>query len=236
LTFVRNSSNRGFAGGNNLVLRHLLSTDCPGYVWMLNNDMVVAPEALSCMIAVATGDAGIAAVGATVLDYHEPELVQEAAGGRVDVWTGLVNTNSGLRRRDQLRTDDPLDYVSGGCLLVSVETIREVGLLDERFFLYGEDIDWGLRMRGNGRRLAYCAEASVWHKGSASTGLASPLKDYHIVKSSLLFVHKHAPRTLPVAMAHGVVRVLLPKLARGQWARLGSVGRAWWDFMKAVSA
>src|SRR5215213_7857260 len=80
-------------------------------------------------------------------------------------WFGPIRPARGATQVDQR-----LDYVSGGCLLARTSALRSVGLLDERFFMYGEDVDFGLRVRRAGFRLAYCASAEIWHRGGGTSG------------------------------------------------------------------
>ena len=226
LVLIQTGANLGFAGGNNVALRHLLARDATGFVWLLNNDMVVASDTLAQLLGAATD--GVGAVGATILDYAETEIVQEAAGGIVAPWHGMVTRmcESGRRRSAVPASLARLDYVSGGCLFAHLDTVRRVGLLDERFFLYAEDIDWSIRVREAGLRLAFAPRAHVWHKGGGSSVHGSTLHDYHYVRSSLLLARKLGPRMMPFALAHAAVRCGMPKLVRGEWRRLAAVWRA----------
>jgi len=234
LVLVQTGANLGFAGGNNVGLRYLLASGAEGFVWLLNNDMVVAPDVLEHLLAAADTTPAVGAVGATILDYVEPDRVQEAAGGIVVEWHGMVTRmcESGRTRETVRAPLARLDYVSGGCLLAPLDVVRRVGLLDERFFLYAEDIEWSLRMRAAGFALAWAPRALVWHKGGRSAVHGSPLHDYHYVRSSLLLARKLRPRMLPLALAWSAVRCGLPKLARGEWRRLDAVWRAGRDAVR----
>jgi GT2 family glycosyltransferase len=228
--FIQNGENLGFTGGNNVGLRYFLASAACGYVWLLNNDMVVAPDALRQMIELAESDHTIAAVGATLFEYSDPDVVQEAGGGQLTGWHGLVKSNDVGARRGARLGLTKLDYVSGGCMVIRRAALEQVGLLDERFFIYGEDLDWCVRPRSRGFTLGYAAAANIWHKRSATTSRRAAFYDYHQVRSAFLFVDKHSPRMLPIAMAHGVYRFVLPKLMRGEWTRLKAVVRGYADF------
>lgn len=235
LTIMRSPGNLGFAGGNNVALRHLLAREQHGWVWVLNNDIVVAPEALGRMMAVATHTPAAGAVGATLLEYQDPDVVQAAGGGTYGSWHGLVQGSQAGARRGTTVADRPLDFVSGGCALIELDVIRRAGMLDERFFLYAEDIDWSIRIRAAGFRLLYAPDAEVWHKGGATTVAGSPFNDFHTVRSSLLLVHKHTPFRLPVAAAYLGYRCVAPKIWRRQWNRLAAVRRAYASVMRSVA-
>jgi GT2 family glycosyltransferase len=232
LILIQTGENRGFSGGNNVGLRYVLARDRADLVLLLNNDTVIGREALRAMVQLAESYDRLGAVGATMLDYHTPNLVQEAGGGRVARWNGMVRMSHAGAQRDQVLRSAQLDYVSGGCLLTRLSTLRSVGLLDERYFIYGEDIDLCLRMRKAGFRIGHAPRAVVWHKGGGTAIHGGPFSDYHNVRSSLLFVHKHYPYLLPAATAYSVYRCVLPKLVRRQWPRLAAVGRGYRDLIR----
>ena len=224
--------NRGFAGGNNVALRYLLTRHAGGYVWLLNNDMVVAPDSLDCLMQVAS-DTRIGGVGGTLLEYASPNVIQAAAGGRFVFWQGLSKlAAAGEARSSHGGTAADIDYISMGCLLVPLDAVRRVGLIDERYFMYGEDVDYSLRLRAAGYRLGYAPAAEVWHKGSASSVRRSAGHDYNVLRSALLLVDKFHPRLLPLTIVYLLYRSVLPKIVRGQWDRLGVVMSAFRDFMR----
>lgn len=235
VVLIRIDDNRGFAGGNNVALRYLLARGATGYAWLLNNDMVVAPDVLDRMIERAAGDATLGGIGATLLEYASPNVVQAAGGGRLEPWQGLPREHSAAgkaRGSTAGMHPDRLDFVSMGCLLVPLQAVRRVGLIDERYFLYGEDIDYSLRLKAAGYGIDFVPSAEVWHKGSASTVPRSPTHDYNLLRSALLLVDKFHPRLLPLAMAYLFYRCALPKAVRGEWRRLAVVARAFRDFTR----
>ena len=88
LVLIQTGGNLGFAGGNNVGIRFALSqADCE-YLWLLNNDTVVAPDALSHLVARMKEDQNIGVCGSTILEYHKPEIVQALAGATYSRWTG----------------------------------------------------------------------------------------------------------------------------------------------------
>lgn len=237
ISLVDVGANLGFAGANNLALRQLAALKLNGYAWLLNNDTVVASDALSRMVATAQADPRAGAMGCTILKYHEPDRVETLGGAVVSRWHGMTQMlGAGSPRSAPRDGSRSMDFVSGCCMLVRTDTLREVGVLDDRYFIYAEDTDWGMRITAAGFTLGYCPAAEIWHKGSTTMGKRSPLQDYHSVHSTLLLVHKHHPRRLPFAAAISLVRCLLPKIPRGQWQRLGAVLRAYRDFSRRLFA
>jgi GT2 family glycosyltransferase len=233
LVLVRLGENLGFTGGNNVGLRYLQARGEPGLVWILNNDTVVESSSLREMVARLSENQELGAIGATVFWYDRPERIQVAGGGRLSRWSGFTTVArvAGGARSHPSR----FDFISGACMLIRLDVLRRVGLLDERYFMYSEEVDWCLRMRQAGMQLGYAPSARVWHKGQGLGQRHSDRRDYHTVRSALLLIHKFAPSRLPVAVAWSISRCLIPKLVRRQWHRARPVMTAYHDFFSAVS-
>jgi GT2 family glycosyltransferase len=122
--------------------------------------------------------------------------------------------------------------ILGASLLVRATTVRDVDLLDERYFMYAEEMDWCERARRRGWRLLYSPGSKVWHKDGRSTGRRSPAQDYYSVRSTLTFVKKFDPHLLPFTVLYTFYRCLLPKIVRRQPARLRAVLQAYADFAR----
>jgi len=230
LLIIRTGGNLGFSGGNNVGFRHLQARGDVDYVWMLNNDTVVAPDALAHLVRCAEQGADIGAVGATVLEFDHPDVVQYFAGASFAAWRGRIQLlGHGLPASAPRSIASRLDYISGGCMLVPMRVLDDVGLLDERFFMYSEDADWCLRMRDAGYRVVYAPEAEIWHKGGASSVPGSPMHDYHNMVGNLLVMEKHHPWRMPFTVIYCLYRYLAPKIIRRQWTRAAAVARAFRD-------
>jgi GT2 family glycosyltransferase len=232
LVLIQTGANLGFAGGNNVGLRYAAARGDASYVWLLNNDTVVHPRALLGMVRTAELDPGVGMVGSKLLYYDEPDRIQAVGGGRIVPWQGLTRfLGEGEEDRRQWETPLDPDYITGASLLVRTALAEEVGGLDERYFLYSEEVDWCLRARERGWKLRYAPESLVWHKGGKSVGHRSPLHDYHTVRGMLLLVRRFYPGLLPVAFVYSVYRCLAPKVLRLQTERLMAVLHAYRDFL-----
>jgi GT2 family glycosyltransferase len=235
LVVIQTGANLGFAGGNNVGLRYIRGRGDAEYVWLLNNDCVVAPSALRALVDRARATPNLGAVGATLLEHHAPDMVQDIAGGMCSRWHGMVSRIDHGKPASAPRPHPArLDFITGGCLLLPLPVLQQVGLLDERFFMYGEDLDWGARMRARGLTLAYAPNAEVWHKGSVVKSSRSPANEYYNVVSPLLLIWKHHPARLPVAVMYSIYRCMLPKIVRGQWSRLMVVLHAYRDAARQI--
>lgn len=236
LVIIRTGGNLGFAGGNNVGLRHIMARGLAKYVWLLNNDTVVSPDALTQLVEHAERNPSQAAIGATVLEFDEPERVQYLAGASISPWRGRIQLyGRGLHASAPRPQPKSLHYVSGACMLVPVRILYQVGLLDDRFFMYSEDADWGCRMRQEGHELGFAPNAVIWHKGGASWSRGSPLQDYHHLLGTLLVMRRHYPSHMPITVFWALVRFLAPRIVRGEWDRAAAVLQAFRDFARGAA-
>ncbi len=204
------SGNLGYSGGVNTVLDAV--ADDPGWsaFWLLNPDTEPDPGALAALLS-HLDRGGHGAVGARLV-YAGTGTMQQY-GGRWRWWLGR-GYNLGLGEPADRRPDVPaiearLDYASGACMLVSRAFVRSVGTMDERYFLYSEEVDWCLR-RGV-HSLGYAHEAVVHHDQGATIGShaslreRSPISVYLLERSGLLLTRKFRPMILPlVALTAGL--------------------------------
>ncbi|MBM4312463.1 MAG: glycosyltransferase family 2 protein [Deltaproteobacteria bacterium] len=226
LILIRTGANRGFAGGNNAGLRYAMKRRDAEFVWLLNNDTVVCKDALTRMVETMRLNPSAGICGSKILSYTEPDKVQSLGGCRFNKWLGVPRhigahtaASSPVDRSDVLRQ---MAYVTGTSMLVSLPFLRDVGLMDERYFLYYEEIDWVARAR---RRysLEFAPDSIVYHKEGASTGTTrSDFADFHIVQSRVAFTRRHFPYALPTVYL-GLVCMIFNRIRRNQWDRIAMI-------------
>jgi N-acetylglucosaminyl-diphospho-decaprenol L-rhamnosyltransferase len=209
-------SNLGFAVASNLALREI-DTD---YVVLLNPDTVVLPGALEAMASCLESEPRAAAVGAQLVSV---EGALQTSHRRFPTFTSVAR--SLLRAPRPMSQDDhdlgvpgPVDWVVGACLMTTPRVLREVGVLDETFFLYSEELEWCWRVwRGHGE-VWHVPEARVVHvhgasarSGDPSESVSGNLALHHYYRSEFLyFVKIHGP-----AAALGVYVLRRSALAAG---------------------
>lgn len=210
---LRQKRNLGFAGGCNNGIRWALRNGFE-YVWLLNNDNVVEPESLARLADAMDSDPDIGIAGGIMYGTQDVSRIQ-MAGGVIDPNTGRGQMlGHGEIDSGQFSRTFDVDFVSGGMLLARAKAICEVGLLDERFFMYYEDTDWGLRMRAHNWRVVSVGTARAWHKDRASAGARKP---YYLQHGYFLFLYKNFRRSLPHAMRLYARHYVRPHLDRRQW-------------------
>jgi len=210
LRLLESGANLGFAGGMNVALRQLLEESEPEYIWLLNNDARPSPGALTALIDVAEHDPRVGAVGSVLLGGALPS-VWAWGGGTVSFRTGLP------RHHREPVTPDRIDYLVGASLLLRARALRELGLLDDRFFLYWEDTDISYRLRDAGWKLAVAPDSLVLHEGNGSLAFQSPGWDREFTASSVIFFRQHARFPWAPILISSTGRILL-RTARGRWA------------------
>ncbi|MDE2320569.1 MAG: glycosyltransferase family 2 protein, partial [candidate division NC10 bacterium] len=148
----------------------------------------------------------VGALGPYIYYFDEPERIW-FAGARFDRHTcQVIDAQHGRIEREGQPTVFDSDWLTGCCLLMTRQALERAGLLDERFFLYWEDVDWCLRLRVSGLQSVVEPSARIWHKISLSAGgTDSSLKAYHKTRSHLLLAHLHAPRAFPTLL-EGLLR------------------------------
>ena len=210
VTFIETGCNLGFAEGNNVGIRHALEHGAD-FVLVLNNDTTVAPDLLDRLVdgAARHPDAGV--FSARLLYMDEPGKVW-FDGARWDAtdlamkWPGQGQLESAMTTEDH-----ETDYACGASLFFRAEVARQIGLLDDRFFLVWEEVDWCFRARAAGWRCLVIPDAKVWHRvGASFGGEDSPMRTYFSVRNELLWFRLHAPLSGRLRLWAKVIKRLVP--------------------------
>jgi len=210
LVLIQTGGNLGFAGGNNVGLRFALAQSDCDLAWLLNNDTIVAPDALLALVERMRQRPDVGICGSTLLYYNEPETVQALGGSIYSRWTARGGHLGGGTKYDRFSShewvESRMNYVVGASMLVRRKFIEEVGLMSENYFLYFEEIDWATR--GKGRfQLAFAPKSIVYHKEGASIGtgrtttLQSKTSEYYATRNRVLFTARFFPLALPSVIA-----------------------------------
>ncbi|MFW8627295.1 glycosyltransferase family 2 protein [Deinococcus sp. ME38] len=212
--------NVGFTAANNAGSAFALQTGEPEFLWFLNNDTLVDPGALDALVRRAQERPDIGAVASVLYDMGT-ETVQAYGGGRVSLWKG----ESRLLRRTV--PDEQLDFLAGTSLLVRVLAIRQIGLLDEQFFMYWEDTDYSFRLRAAGWALTVAADSQVWHLGAVSTGANTATRKSETFErvfsqSTVRFYRRHAPLPI-VPLTCGLGWYFVKRLLKREWPQARAI-------------
>ncbi|MGC2448761.1 MAG: glycosyltransferase family 2 protein [Candidatus Sulfotelmatobacter sp.] len=205
LVLIQNGVNLGFAGGNNVGLRYALANPSCQYCWILNNDTVAGPQTLSAMVRLMQERPEIGLCGSLNLDYYNPRVVQARGGMTYNRWTGRVRKETPCLVEKVGSRPTRMDYVNGASMVASRAFLEEVGLMEESYFLYFEELDWAMRAKGK-FTLGYASESVIYHKEGATTGTnwdrrqRSLLSDRYHSRNRVLFTRRFVPWALPTVL------------------------------------
>lgn len=205
LVLIRNKANLGFAGGNNVGVRYALADSKCQYCWILNNDTVVAPDALSAMVRLMQQRPEVGLCGSLTLSYSNPKLVQAQGGMTYNSWTGRVPRVAACIAGDLDVRPARMDYVNGASMLASRSFLDTIGLMEESYFLYFEELDWAMRAKEK-FALGYARDSVIYHKEGAAIGTnldrrkRSLLAEQYLSRNRVLFTRRFLPWALPTVL------------------------------------
>jgi len=193
LTLIINHKNDGFAEGNNIGMKYALENLESKYVLLLNNDTVVDKYFLDSLVKEGENNKKIGFLGSKIYYYDKPEAIW-CVGGKID-WKFARGLHIGNQEHDhgQYQIKKHFDYISGAALLIKKELLEDVGLLDEKYFLYFEETDLELRAALKGYENIYIPKSKIWHKVSKSGGgISNEVGLYYITRNRWIFMKKWA--------------------------------------------
>jgi GT2 family glycosyltransferase len=211
--FIRNSSNDGYAGGNNIGIKFLLSFPEIEYIWVLNNDTIVDSCALISLVEKIKSDPQLGAVGSCVLFLEAPEKIWAACGGIYSKLTcGSKNIDLNLdlikQEKSEIEVEELMDYIAGASILFSRKALEDVGLFCEDYFLYFEEPDWCNRAKKGGYKLGYASKSVVYHGvGKSTDKYNKTLRRFYSfrwlqLKNRIKFSAKFHPYSLPIVFGY----------------------------------
>lgn len=233
LVVIKNSENLGFSGGNNVAIKYALENKAD-YVLILNNDTYADENFLEELLKVAETDNKIGILVPKIyfapgFEYHKDRYSKNElgkvfwyGGGKID-WANVIGHHRGVDEVDKGQYDKTqrTEIATGCCMLIKKEVFENVGLLDDKYFLYYEDSDLSMRAKSKGFKVVYVPTSIIWHKNAGSAGgSGSILQDYYITKSRLLFGFRYAPARSKLALFKESLSILF----RGrQWQKRGVI-------------
>jgi len=212
---VQAHRNLGTTGGYNRGIRMAAELRVD-YVMLLALDVLLEPESLRILIGILDDNPDIAAVGPILFKSHDPTLV-ESMGFQIDERDWTITTHLGGQRepRDMPGLVDA-SYIDGGTSLFRLSALQKVGLLDERLFMYGEDVDICIRLRRAGFRVVSTSKTRAWHRHTEirrAESVPRPYYLYYVARNMLYLVRKHSTKSGRRAYYRRVVKALPRTLA-----------------------
>jgi GT2 family glycosyltransferase len=221
VTVIPTGKNLGFTGGNNAGITYALGHGAE-YVWLLNNDTFVDPHVLD--ILKAFRDPGVGICGSKIYfapghEFHLSRYNQNEqgrvfwyAGGLVD-WDNMYASHRGVDEvdRGQYDSEEETLFVTGCSMMIRRNVFERIGMLDDRYYLYLEDLDFCLRAKKAGFTLRYVPTSVLWHVNAGSSARpGNPLQQYYQTRNRLLLGFRYASLRTKFALLREALRFTSP--------------------------
>lgn len=241
---ITTNSNLGFAGGNNFGIQYALKNNFD-YILLINNDVLVDSDFLINLLR-HTKDydlLGPKIYFAPGFEFHSNRYAKKdrgrviwSAGGQFD-WNNIYGSHIGVDEVDSGQFDtinSQVDFLTACCLLVKASVFQKIGLLDDKYFMYLEDVDFCHRAKLAGFRQAYIPDSKIWHINAGSSSSGGDLHNYFLTRNRLLFGFRYASLKTKLALFKesilklfdsnvakwqktGIIDFYLKKFYKGSW-------------------
>jgi len=182
--------NYGFSRGNNAGFE--LVKQKADYTIFLNNDTIVDPNFVEPLINAMESNSTVKQSTPKIFYADNLDYIW-FGGGKVSLWAGWIR-HLGIRQKDsmQFSFNRNVDYATGCCVCMRTVDFESIGMFDESFLMYGEDVDLSLRFRKQGGQILFVPESKIWHKVSSSIGTQFFGKMVRKARGIFLLIKKHA--------------------------------------------
>lgn len=189
LIYIRSNQNLGFAGGNNLAV----PVATGDFLLFLNNDTELTSGLIPTMIEEFEKKPQIGLLSPLIIYHENKTKIQYAGFSNMNYLTcrnkGIGNLETDTNQYDNI--SEETGFAHGAAMMCRREDLQEVGLMEENYFLYYEELDWCEKFRKAGRKIWFTGKAKIYHKESISVGKESSLKTYFLYRNRMLFIRKN---------------------------------------------
>lgn len=219
VTVIPTGKNLGFTGGNNVGITYALGHQAD-FVWLLNNDTFVDSNILDVLRAFRDPKVGIC--GSKIYfapghEFHHDRYTEREqgrvfwyAGGVVD-WDNMYASHRGVDEVDlgQYNREEETQFVTGCSMMIRKNVFEKIGMLDDRYYLYLEDLDFCLRAKKAGFTLHYVPSSVLWHVNAGSSSRpGNPLQQYYQTRNRLLLGFRYAALRTKIALLREAIQFL----------------------------
>lgn len=189
LIYIRSDKNLGFAGGNNLGIK-IAKGD---FLLLLNNDTEITANLITELSSELESNDEIGLISPLLLYFDSPDTIQYAGFSEMNYVTGrnraisFMDMNTGQYNHISKETG----YCHGAAMMCRREDLLSVGLMEEQFFLYYEELDWCEKFKRIGKKMWFTGRTKVYHKESMSVGKESAVKTYFMTRNRMLFIRRN---------------------------------------------
>ena len=237
---ICNQKNLGGTGGFNTGMRWAMERGGYDYLWLMDNDIIIHPGVLTELLKVAESDPRTALVGSRIGELEVPGRTQEIAARLIWETGAIVKLGAdeiwGMPGEHVPRIYDG-HYAAACSLLARVAAIEEVGIWDEKYFVFFDDIEWGVRFRRAGWRVRGASASFIEHESFWERRIFQPFQGLYLnTRNGLYFFHRFCPRkTLPRLLFH-IFRTTLLHITQHFGDGRRNLARTYalslWDFLR----
>jgi GT2 family glycosyltransferase len=180
--------NKGYAFAANEGIKSSSNNQEISYYWILNNDTIILSNTLEQLLKKAESEVEVGIIGSKILYHHDHSIIN-SVGGKFNPYTAWMY-NIGLQEKDMSQYDNnnfKFNYVYGASLFVTKKFVETVGLMNENYFLYYEELDWAIRGLRNNFKISYCYPSVIYHKQGAATGNKARTKNENLFFKALQY-------------------------------------------------
>ena len=210
---VKNNDNLGFSGGINSALSAALEGNSE-YFFILNPDTVLRSNTISKLF-IHRDEAEI--LSPKIYFTDKPKVLWYA-GGKID-WQNCYGKHIGVDEKDLGQYDQirDLDYATGCSELIHRKVFESIGLMEEKYFLYMEDMDFSLRAKKNGFKIKFIPDSILYHHNAKSSGVGSQVQDYFFTRNRMYFALRYASFRTKIAVARQSLGFLINGRNAQKW-------------------
>lgn len=208
LKYIRSEKNLGFAGGNNLGIQEA-SGD---FLLFLNNDTELIENFVETLVDEFIKNPGIGLLSPLIVYFDDKTKVQYAGFNPMNYLTG--RNRRPLRPKFNLNQDNrsqETGFIHGAAMMCRRDDLKKVGLMEENYFLYYEEIDWCEKFKKAGKKIWFTSKTKIYHKESASVGRESSLKTYFMHRNRMLYIRKNTTSINTMLFSIYYILVASPK-------------------------
>ena len=234
LIYILSSKNLGYAGGNNLGIKSAKGN----YLLLLNNDTEITEGFLTAMVKEMEQNPDIGLLSPLIKYYNDKNMIQYAGFTQMDYLTarnagiGAMEADKGQYNGDSRETG----FCHGAAVMCRRSDLEKAGLMDERYFLYYEELDWCEKFKRTGKKIWFTGKAVIYHKESISVGKTSPIKAFFMTRNRMLYIRKNTNLAQSVLFSVYYTLIAVPKqlmvhLKSGRKdLALQTLKGLWWNF------
>ena len=240
--FIQNNSNLGFTGANNIGIEYAKSEDYE-YIMLLNNDTVVKNTFIEPLVD--SFKKNVMAVQPLILNYPDSNTIWNN-GGSINSLFGIFKTINKNKNISLIKNFDKkeTEWISGCCFMIRSSVIDEIGILDDNFFVYYEDVDWSIRITEKKYKILIVPSSIIYHfeggswktKKKNKEGYISPYTHYLNIRNHIYLIKKHKNMfIIPSSVFFQIFKIIsysLYFLLRLRFSKLKMVWKGLWDSFK----